>query len=403
MATNKLMEAASKILNEKLGAMPAETLPDSEAVDLMPDAHKEPKVGEDIYARYKVDATKAAKSAAAPTTNASDASAKMEETGFEKYSLEELEEFVVSEEYDQLDELSKSTLRSYLKGSRAENQGSLGSAGHMSDKARSLGRTDDHKDDARYQGAKDAKKRLNAMKEDIDALFADDSTISEEFKSKVSTIFEARVLDRIEQIEEEIEQTYANLLEQSIQTIAEDLTVKVDDYLNYVVEQWTSENEIAIESGLRSELTEDFISGLRNLFAEHYIDVPTEKVDLVDELASRVEELESKLNEEVDRGVQFAKALIESRKNEVTRDACDGLTETQVEKIKTLAESVEFSAEDEYKTKLQTIRENYFPSGVKKGNLNQLHEVVELAEDKKEVSNDPFVQAVSQAISKTKI
>ena len=403
MATNKLMEAASKILNEKLGAMPAETLPDSEAVDLMPDAHKEPKVGEDIYARYKVDATKAAKSAAAPTTNASDASAKMEEVEFEKYSLEELEEFVVSEEYDQLDELSKSTLRSYLKGSRAENQGSLGSAGHMSDKARSLGRTDDHKDDARYQGAKDAKKRLNAMKEDIDALFADDSTISEEFKSKVSTIFEARVLDRIEQIEEEIEQTYANLLEQSIQTIAEDLTVKVDDYLNYVVEQWTSENEIAIESGLRSELTEDFISGLRNLFAEHYIDVPTEKVDLVDELASRVEELESKLNEEVDRGVQFAKALIESRKNEVTRDACDGLTETQVEKIKTLAESVEFSAEDEYKTKLQTIRENYFPSGVKKGNLNQLHEVVELAEDKKEVSNDPFVQAVSQAISKTKI
>ena len=403
MATNKLMEAASKILNEKLGAMPAETLPDSEAVDLMPDAHKEPKVGEDIYARYKVDATKAAKSAAAPTTNASDASSKMEETEFEKYSLEELEEFVVSEEYDQLDELSKSTLRSYLKGSRAENQGSLGSAGHMSDKARSLGRTDDHKDDARYQGAKDAKKRLNAMKEDIDALFADDSTISEEFKSKVSTIFEARVLDRIEQIEEEIEQTYANLLEKSIQTIAEDLTVKVDDYLNYVVEQWTSENEIAIESGLRSELTEDFISGLRNLFAEHYIDVPTEKVDLVDELASRVEELESKLNEEVDRGVQFAKALIESRKNEVTRDACDGLTETQVEKIKTLAESVEFSAEDEYKTKLQTIRENYFPSGVKKGNLNQLHEVVELAEDKKEVSNDPFVQAVSQAISKTKI
>ena len=403
MATNKLMEAASKILNEKLGAMPAETLPDSEAVDLMPDAHKEPKVGEDIYARYKVDATKAAKSAAAPTTNASDASSKMEETEFEKYSLEELEEFVVSEEYDQLDELSKSTLRSYLKGSRAENQGSLGSAGHMSDKARSLGRTDDDKDDARYQGAKDAKKRLNAMKEDIDALFADDSTISEEFKSKVSTIFEARVLDRIEQIEEEIEQTYANLLEKSIQTIAEDLTVKVDDYLNYVVEQWTSENEIAIESGLRSELTEDFISGLRNLFAEHYIDVPTEKVDLVDELASRVEELESKLNEEVDRGVQFAKALIESRKNEVTRDACDGLTETQVEKIKTLAESVEFSAEDEYKTKLQTIRENYFPSGVKKGNLNQLHEVVELAEDKKEVSNDPFVQAVSQAISKTKI
>jgi hypothetical protein len=350
MATNKLMEAASKILNEKLGAMPAETLPDSESVDLMPDAHKEPKVGEDIYARYKVNATKAATSASAPTTNASDASSKMEEVETEDEVLDEM-----------------------------------------------------HGDEAQDKAMMKKMMMKKKMKEDVDALFADDSTISEDFKSKVSTIFEARVLDRIEQIEEEIEQTYADLLEQSIQTIAEDLTVKVDDYLNYVVEQWTSENEIAIESGLRSELTEDFISGLRNLFAEHYIDVPTEKVDLVDELASRVEELESKLNEEVDRGVQFAKALIESRKNEVTRDACDGLTETQVEKIKTLAESVEFSAEDEYKTKLQTIRENYFPSGVKKGNLNQLHEVVELAEDKKQVSNDPFVQAVTQAISKTKI
>ena len=362
MATNKLMEAASKILNEKLGAMPAETLPDSGSVDLMPDAHKEPKVGEDIYARYKVNATKAATSASAPTTNASDAST----TNVSAHDkIEGHNNESVETEDEVLDEM--------------------------------------HDDEAQDKAMMKKMMMKKKMKEDVDALFADDSTISEDFKSKVSTIFEARVLDRIEQIEEEIEQTYADLLEQSIQTIAEDLTVKVDDYLNYVVEQWTSENEIAIESGLRSELTEDFISGLRNLFAEHYIDVPTEKVDLVDELASRVEELESKLNEEVDRGVQFAKALIESRKNEVTRDACDGLTETQVEKIKTLAESVEFSAEDEYKTKLQTIRENYFPSGVKKGNLNQLHEVVELAEDKKEVSNDPFVQAVSQAISKTKI
>jgi len=241
------------------------------------------------------------------------------------------------------------------------------------------------------------------MKEDIDALFADDSTISEDFKSKVSTIFEARVTDRVLQIEEEIESKYADMLEEAITAVRNDLTEKVDDYLSYVVEQWMNDNEIAIESGLRSELTDDFIAGLRNLFAEHYIDVPDEKVDLVDELAGKVEELESKLDEEIERGVEFKKALIESRKNELTRVVCDSLTDTQVEKIKTLAESVEFSTEDEYKTKLETIRENYFPSSVKKADEKQLHETVEDADDKKMDIKDPFVAAVSNAISKTKI
>jgi hypothetical protein len=242
-----------------------------------------------------------------------------------------------------------------------------------------------------------------SFKEDIDALFADDSTISEEFKSKAATIFEARVHDRVTQIEEEIESKYASMLEEAVEEIKSDLTTKVDDYLNYVVEQWLADNEIAIESGLRAELTEEFIAGLRNLFAEHYIDVPAEKVDLVDELATKVEELEGKLDEEIERGISFAKALVESRKNEVTREVCEGLTTTQVEKIKTLAESVEFSGEDEYKEKLETIRENYFPSGAKKATEEQLHEQVEDAEGEKKVIADPFVAAVSQAISKTKI
>jgi hypothetical protein len=241
------------------------------------------------------------------------------------------------------------------------------------------------------------------MKEDVDALFADDSTISEEFKSKVSTIFEARVADRVAQIQEETEAKYADMLSEAVDQIKSDLTTKVDDYLNYVVEQWLADNEIAIESGLRSELTEEFIAGLRNLFAEHYIDVPAEKVDLVDELAGKVDELESKLNEEIERGIGFAKALVESRKNEITREVTEGLTTTQAEKVKQLAESVEFSTEEEYKEKLETIRENYFPSGVKKADEEQLHEKVEDAEGEKKVIADPFVAAVSQAISKTKI
>jgi len=343
MASNKLFEAAAEILAQSKSAapaMPTQKL-DGETVDLGGPTPQDSKPTDDSN---KIDTTKGAKSATAPTTKPSAASAKMEET--------ESEEEIIAEKM--------------------------------------------HDDEKKEMMKK-------KMKEDIDALFADDSTISEEFKSKVSTIFEARVQDRVAQIEEETEERYAGMLEEAVESIKQDLTEKVDDYLSYIVEQWMEENQIAIESGLRSEMTEDFIAGLRNLFAEHYIDVPAEKVDLVDELAGKVEELETKLNEEIERGVSYAKALVESRKKEITAEVCEGLIATQVEKIKSLAESVEFSTEDEYKEKLETIRENYFPSGVKKASESQLQEEVTDGSEKQVVSNDPYVSAVAQAISKTKI
>jgi hypothetical protein len=344
MASNKLFEAAAEILAQSKSAapaMPSQKL-DGEVIDL---GGPTPQDGKPTDDSNKIDTTKGAKSATAPTTKPSAASAKMEET--------ESEEEVIAEKSHDMEE------------------------------------------------KKEMMKKK--MKEDIDALFADDSTISEEFKSKVSTIFEARVQDRVTQIEEETEERYAGMLEEAVESIKQDLTEKVDDYLSYIVEQWMEENQIAIESGLRSEMTEDFIAGLRNLFAEHYIDVPAEKVDLVDELAGKVEELETKLNEEIERGVSFAKALVESRKKEIAGEVCEGLIATQVEKIKSLAESVEFSTEDEYKEKLETIRENYFPSGIKKASESQLQEEVTDGSEKQVVSNDPYVSAVAQAISKTKI
>ena len=345
------MEAAADILagsKKSAPAMPAEKLA-GEVVDLGGPTPTNNKPDDDSN---KIDATKAAKSAAAPTTKPSAASADTQDTMKKMSEEEETDEEIIAEKM--------------------------------------------HDDEKKEMMKK-------KMKEDIDALFSDDSTISEEFKSKAATIFEARVLDRVQQIEEEVETKYASMLEEAVTEIKADLTTKVDDYLNYVVEQWLADNEIAIESGLRAELTEDFIAGLRNLFAEHYIDVPTEKVDLVDELAGKVEELEGKLNEEIERGVGFAKALVESRKNDITREVCDGLTTTQIEKIKSLAESVEFSTEDEYKNKIETIRENYFPSGVKKADEKDLHEQVEDTDAKKVDINDPLVAMVSQAISKTKI
>jgi len=162
------------------------------------------------------------------------------------------------------------------------------------------------------------------------------------------------------------------------------------------------ENQIAIESGLRSEITEDFIAGLRNLFAENYINVPEDKVDLVEELAAKVEDLETKLNEEIETNIEYKKALTEAIKEQLTLEACEGLTATQFEKIKSLAESVDFSTEEEFVSKIETLRENYFPSGIKKANVSHLHEQVEDTDDKKVVA-DPYVAMVSQAISKTKI
>jgi hypothetical protein len=242
------------------------------------------------------------------------------------------------------------------------------------------------------------------IKEDVASLFADDSSISDDFKSRAATIFEARVFDRVSQIQEQLEAEYAGQLVEAVETIKAELTEKVDDYLNYVVEQWMDDNEIAIESGLRSEITEDFIAGLRNLFAENYINVPEDKVDLVEELATKVEELENKLNEEIETNVQYKKQLTEAVKVQLVNEVCEGLTATQVEKIKSLAESVEFSTEEEFKDKLETIRENYFPSGMKKADVAQLHETVDDEDgNEKRVVSDPYVASVMQAISKTKI
>ena len=142
-----------------------------------------------------------------------------------------------------------------------------------------------------------------------------------------TTIFEAAVKAKLEEEVALLEQAYAETLEERVNEIMEELASNVDDYLNYVVEQWIEENEVAVESALRSELTEDFISGLRHLFAEHYIDIPEEQVSVVEELSSQVEELEASLNEEIERNVSLRGALNESRKNEIIAYGCEGLTE----------------------------------------------------------------------------
>lgn len=242
------------------------------------------------------------------------------------------------------------------------------------------------------------------MKEDIDALLQGEN-LSEEFASKAATIFEAAVNSRVTEIAEELQVELQEQFSDAIDHLKEEFTTKIDDYLNYMVEEWMKENELAIESGLRTEIVEDFIGGMRNLFAEHYIDIPEEKVDVVNELAAKVEELEEKLNEEMHRSIQFKKEINEHKKLEAVQTVCEGLTQTQVEKLKSLAESVEFTTEEEFADKLETLKEAYTgTSSVKFGEKSALEEGIDVEEVKSErVSHDPLIDAVARSISKSVI
>lgn len=240
-----------------------------------------------------------------------------------------------------------------------------------------------------------------SLKEDIDALLSGED-LSEEFTAKATTIFEAAVLTRVDAIVEEVQAQLEEQFNDALAEVKEDFATKIDDYLNYMVEEWMKENELAIDTGLRAEIVEDFIVGMRDLFAEHYIDIPEEKVDIVEELASKVEELESKLNEEIGRSMEFSKELKEHKKNEAIAAVCEGLTQTQVEKLKALAENVSFTTEEEFGTKLGQLVEAYAPSTARAAEKSVLEEGVVVEEVKEaKVSHDPMIDAVAKAISKS--
>ena len=254
--------------------------------------------------------------------------------------------------------------------------------------------------DKKEEDEKKEKEEKDAMKEDVNAILSSESNLSEDFKSKVAVIYEARIQDKVTQIEKRLTEQYTQELTEVVHQLETQLTEKIDGFLGYVVEEWMAQNEVAIEKSLRSELTEEFIAGLRNLFAEHYISVPEEKVELVDELAEKIEKLETELNETVSRNVSMSKQIKESKKQEVIGQVCDGLTQTQTEKIRSLVESAEFATEGEFQKKVETIRENYFPTTVKPGTASMLSEQSEEEPAQKEVT-DSRMKAYMQAITKT--
>ena len=244
------------------------------------------------------------------------------------------------------------------------------------------------------------KMKKEEVDEHMDALVAGQDDLSEEFKTKAATVFESAVNSKVKEIAEQMEADVQTNYEQDIAKAKEELTEKVDAYLSYVVEEWMKENEVALERGIKGEIAEDFISGLKKLFAEHYIDVPDEKYNVLEEQASKIEDLEKKLNEQIEKNVELNKDNAEKTKNEIMSEVASDLADTAKEKFAKLAEEIEWSDADSFKQKCETIKESYF--GAKKEEVkDELHDVA--AGD--EASNEDLSKAMAAytaAISKTK-
>jgi len=248
---------------------------------------------------------------------------------------------------------------------------------------------------------------INAMKEDVDGLFGDEE-LSEDFKAKTATLFEAVVSNRVEielaRIQEEYDEKFEQELSEQVTTAIDELHEQVNSYLDSVVTTWMEENELAIEQGIRTEVTEGFMEGLKGLFAEHYIDVPENKVDLVSEMTEKLEQLETKLEEAVSENIKLNNMIQESQIEGEFDDIAEGLTDTQVEKLRSLSESVSYSNVEDYAEKVKIIKEQYFgehkETKVSTGLINE--EVIALNEESDDqiVVPEEMKQYVS-AISKT--
>jgi hypothetical protein len=198
-----------------------------------------------------------------------------------------------------------------------------------------------------------------SVKEDVDALLNGEE-LSEEFRAKAETIFEAAVMTRVKTELARIEEEFESKLAEQVAQNTEGLVEQVDGYLGYIAEQWMTQNEIALERGMKSDILEGFIGGLKNLFEEHYIDIPEEKFDVLGEMETKIDELEAKLNEQVAANIELSKTLAESNRAEIVKTVSEGLTDTETEKFMSLVEELSYEDQASFETKVKTIRENYF-------------------------------------------
>jgi hypothetical protein len=196
---------------------------------------------------------------------------------------------------------------------------------------------------------------------DVEALLQGEE-LSEEFQEKAKTIFEAAINAKVAEIKEDLEASYATVIEEQVAEFKNETTERVDSYLEYVSSEWLEENQLTVEEGLKSEMSESFLTGMKQLFEEHYVSIPEDRYDVLESMVNKLDEMEGKLNEQIDRNVALNRRLAESTSDGVLSDVSEGLAVTQKEKLATLAESVEFDSETDYREKLVTLREAYFPS-----------------------------------------
>ena len=237
------------------------------------------------------------------------------------------------------------------------------------------------------------------IKSDVDALIGD-SDLSEEFKQKAATIFEAAIKSKVKAEAQRLEGEYETKLKENTESHKAEMVEKVDSYLNYVVEEWMKENQIAIERGIKGEIAEDFIGGLKKLFEDHYIDVPDDKYNVLEDQASKIEELEKKLNESIEKNVELNKANGELKRQDIIDETSQDLADTAKEKFNKLAEEVEYSNEDDFRTKVKTIKESYFGKKEVKENDEIDNVAAGESSDSGDLSN--AMAAYAAAISKTK-
>ena len=235
------------------------------------------------------------------------------------------------------------------------------------------------------------------VEQDIQALLEGEE-LSEEFQNKARTIFEAAIRTKLSEIKEQVKVSYEEKLVEEVASIKEELKDRVDSYLEYVADEWVQENKIAIEHGLKSEMTESFLEGMRGLFEEHYVSIPEDKYDVVENMVDKLDEMESKLNEQIEKNIAITKSLSEATGGNILSDVSEGLSSTQKEKLASLAEGVEFESEESYKEKLETLKESYFKTAPKRSDSEVLNESA--ATPDVSGSMAAYIQALSHATKK---
>jgi len=199
------------------------------------------------------------------------------------------------------------------------------------------------------------------IEEDVNALLAGEE-LSEEFQEKARTIFETAIRSKVSEIKEELQETYENALVEEVNFIKQELTERLDAYLEYVADEWINENALAVEHGLKTEMTESFLSGMKSLFEDHYVSIPEDRYDVIESMVDKLDEMEEKLNEQIERNIALNRRLAESVADVIFADVAEGLALSQKDKLASLAENVEFDSEENYREKLVTLRESYFPT-----------------------------------------